>query len=290
MKTILLFGSSGFIGGAIAEYFGKKKDVRLIAPNRKDCNLLKYREVKNYMKHVDPDIVINAAYIEVNSNVKPTKKYLSDNLKISKSILKACKGKTAIQKIIFFGSGLEYGDSKKPIDESHSKNPKNYYAKTKAIQSDASLSLAKKLQLPFVLLKPFNLYGPHDNKSVLFYVIKSILEKKDFAVTKGEQIRDILYIEDFMKLIEKVVTDKKNIKAGDVLNVGYGKGVYLKDAIDEICKALHYKGTYGIRDYRNNEYFSQVVNITKAKKLLQWEPSVTLQEGIKKTVDWVKKG
>ena len=290
MRTILLFGSTGFIGEAIATYLKRKKNIHLITPTRTECNLLSYKSVKPYLDTINPDYVINAAYIEVNSNVKPTKKYLSDNLKISTNILKGCKKQKNIREIIYFGSGLEYGDSDEPIDEKHSTNPKNYYAKTKAIQSETSLRLAKKLRLPIILIKPFNLYGPYDTKSVFYYVIKAILEKKEFSITKGEQMRDILYIEDLVRLIEKIINKGETIRSGEVINVGFGKGVLLKDVVNEIIKLTNYKGIMGFRQYRPNEYFSQVANIDKAKYLFDWEPKTSLEEGLKKTIRWIKQG
>lgn len=289
MKTLLLFGSTGFIGAAIAHYFRKKNNFKIIAPTRNDCNLLRFREVKSYIENINPDYIINTAYIGVNSNVKPTRKYLEDNLKISNNILKASKRLSKLQQIIFFGSGLEYGDSKNPIDELHPHMPKNYYAKTKSIQSKKSLELAKQLDLPFIIIKPFNLYGPYDNKSVFYYVIQSAMRNEQFSVTKGEQVRDILYINDFVELIEKVIRNSKQFEKQDVLNAGYGKGILLQDVITEIINQTKYNQQFGIRDYRNNEYFSQVADITKAKRLVGWEPKTSLREGIKKTIDWAER-
>jgi nucleoside-diphosphate-sugar epimerase len=260
--------------------------MQMLFTNQSECDLLKSRKVKSYIDIVNPDYIINAAYIEVNSNVKPTKKYLDSNLKISNNILKACKDKKNLQKIIFFGSGLEYGDSDTPIDESHHLNPKNYYAKTKAIQSQTSLNLANEFDLPLILIRPFNLYGPHDNKSVFFYVISSILQKKAFSITKGEQIRDILYIEDLCVLVEKALFDN-TISSGEVINAGFGKGILLRDIIDSIFKITKYEGEITFRNYRDNEYFSQVADIQKAKKLVGWEPITPIELGLQKTIAWV---
>ncbi len=286
MKTLVLFGSNGFVGKNLKDFLISKKHLHILFPNQSECDLLKSRKVKSYLDIVNPDYIINAAYIEVNSNVKPTKKYLDSNLKISNNILKACKDKKNLQKIIFFGSGLEYGDSDTPIDETHPLNPKNYYAKTKAIQSQTSLNLANEFNLPLVLIKPFNLYGPHDNKSVFFYVISSILQKKAFSITKGEQIRDILYIEDLCVLVEKALFDN-TISSGEVINAGFGKGILLRDIIDSIFKITKYEGEITFRNYRDNEYFSQVADIQKAKKLVGWEPITPIELGLQKTIAWV---
>ncbi len=287
MIKIILFGSNGFIGENIYKYFSKIKEYQVYAPSRKECDLLKTKKVKDYIKKINPEIIINAAYIEVNSNVKPTRKYLNENLKIPLNILKASKNYKNIKRIIFFGSGLEYGDSKKPIDENHKVNPKNYYAYTKVICSQESFKYAKKFNLPLILIRPFNLYGPFDNKSVIHYLIKSTLENKEISATTGEQIRDFMYIEDLINLMEKVVINE-NIKNLEIFNAGFGKGISLKNVTKNICKINKFKKKIKILPYRKNEYFYQIANINKAKKLLKWEPKTTFKIGIKKTIDWIK--
>lgn len=287
MKTVLLFGANGFIGKNIADCFIDKNEIHFVAASREDCDLLKIREVKEYIAKVSPNYIINVAYIEVNSNVKPTKRYLSNNLRIPTNILKASKGKK-IEKIIFLGSGLEYGDAEKPIDEKHLTNPKNYYAYTKAICSNESIRLAHKYDLPLILIKPFNIYGPHDSKSVIYYAIKSAINNNTFFVTKGDQVRDFLYVTDLVSFIERVLDDSFKFKHGEVLNAGSGEGVFLKKVIEEICIQTNYVKAPLIREYRENEYFKQIADIRKAERLLGWTPTIPLSDGIKRTIMWVK--
>lgn len=289
MINILLFGSTGFIGKNIEEYFRDKKKIKVIVPPRKECDVLKYKQVKSCVERVNPDVVINAAYMGVDSNTPVSKKYLFNNLKIPVNILEACKNKNRIRRIIFFGSGLEYGDSKFPINERQKFGPKNFYAHTKTISSQYSLDLAKKLHLPLILIKPFNLYGPHDNKSVIYYVIKSILNKNNFSVTAGKQVKDFLYIKDLMTLIEKIIEDEPNVKEVEVFNAGSGKGILLKEALGVIFKLTHYSKEIEIKDYRDTEYFCQVADIHKAEKFFKWKPKVFLEEGIKKTIKWIER-
>lgn len=288
MKIFLLFGANGFVGHNLFDYYHEKKDILLIAPKRAECDVLKLSEVKAFIKKHQPDVVINAAYIGVDSTVKVTKKYLSDNTKIPLNILKACKGIISVKRIIFYGSGLEYGDSKIPILETHSLHPKNYYAETKAITSKASIALAKELKLPLVLIRAFNIYGPYDSKGVIDYMIKSTLAKKTLALTKGDQLRDFIYIGDLVNITDKIINYNGTFAHGEIFNAGFGKGVLLKDIVSEICKQTQYTLPIAVKEYRPNEYFSQTADIQKAKKLLDWQPETGIEEGIKKTITAVR--
>lgn len=288
MIKILIFGSTGFIGRNIVDYFRKNNKFILFIPSKSECNLLNNLEVINYIRDVNPDFIINAAYIGVGSNIKISKTYSSRNLTILKNILYASIANTNIKKIIYFGSGLEYGDSNNAISETSSLNPKNYYARVKAKISNTSIAIAKKISVPLIIIKPFNLYGPYDNKSVIYYLIQSIIKKKVTILTKGEQIRDYLYIEDLVTLIYKIIINYKVINNYSILNVGSGIGIPLNQIFISIFNLMNSKIEYRKCAYRKNEYFNQVADISNAKKLYHWYPTTSLELGLSKTIEWVR--
>jgi UDP-glucose 4-epimerase len=102
-------------------------------------------------------------------------------------------------------------------------------------------------------------------------------------------MRDFLYIEDLARLVDKVINKKEAIKKCTIFNAGLGKGIVLKKAIQKIFTLMNFNGSTEIRPYRNNEYFYQIADIQKAKKILNWKPEVLFDEGIKKTIAWIKR-
>ncbi len=288
MKKILLFGSSGFIGRNIKEYFLKQEGYIVTGPSRMACDLLNYFQTRQVITKLQPDFIINAAYIGVDSGVKYSNEYVFNNLKIVTNILRGSTQVPNLKKMLFFGSGLEYGDSKNPISENHSLNPKNIYATTKAINTLLSLSLANELNLPLVIFRPFNLYGKYDTKSVIYYIISSILENKKFYITKGGQKRDYLFINDLIKIIYNFVEDYSSFENYQIYNIASGKPVQLSTIYKIIFNAMQFNGDSKFREYHKNDYWHQVANISKLKRLIRLDRFTELKEGLQKTIVWIK--
>lgn len=287
MKKILLFGASGFIGKNLVESFKNNKRYSLTALVGKDCDLLKSKEVSKVINNVRPDFIINAAYIGVDSNKDFSDDYLFNNLKLNTNLLKACIGKNKIKKVLFFGSGLEYGDSKFSIDENKVLRPQNIYAGIKAANSILSSTLAKHWEIPLVILKPFNLYGPYDIKSMIYTLINTIKQNKKVVLTKGDQIRDYLYIKDLSQLMIKILENYERLNNYEIYNIGFGKPIKLKEIFNTIFEIIGTKPDYVINPYRKNDYMHQVANIKKIQDKISWKPETSIKEGLKKTIEWI---
>ncbi len=288
MKTVLLLGSNGFIGSNLKAYFLKKKGFRVICPTRKECNLLNFFQTKLVIEQIQPNYIINAAYIGVNSSIKYSNSYVFNNLKIVTNILRAAKKVKVLKKVLFFGSSLEYGDSKKLIHEELPSKPKNIYAATKSLGTILALSLARELRIPLVILRPFNLYGKHDNKSVIYYVISSILKNSQFQITKGEQIRDYLYIEDFVNIIYQVIKKSDSFENYQIYNIASGKQVTLSTIFNTIFSLMSYKRIPQTKKYNTNEYMTQIADIRKLEKIIKLDHLTPFNQGLLKTISWVK--
>ena len=287
MRKVLLFGASGFIGKNLVESLKNNRHFSVTSLTKKDCNLLKAEEILRIINKSLPDFIINAAYIGVNSNIDFHEDYLFENLKITANILKASAENEKLKKVLFFGSGLEYGDSSIPISEDKALQPQNIYAGIKAANSILAQSLAKHWEVPLVILKPFNLYGPHDTKSVVYLLVNTIKQDRKAVLTAGEQVRDYLYIEDFCELIIKILEDHENLRNFETYNIGSGKPIKLKNVFDTIFKIMGAGTKYKTRPYRANDYMYQVADIKKIQGKISWKPKTDIEEGLKKTIEWI---
>ena len=110
---------------------------------------------------------------------------------------------------------------------------------------------------------------------------------KDFPVSKGEQLRDFCYIDDVVNGIFEAMTNPRAI--GEVINIASGNPIKVKDVISQIKKLIGSgKPDYGALPYRDCENMSLYGDISKAKKILSWESSTSLSDGILKSINYYK--
>ena len=113
------------------------------------------------------------------------------------------------------------------------------------------------------------------------------LKNKTFPTSKGNQIRDFCYIDDVVKAIFLALNSKKN--NGEVINIGYGKPLKIKNIIQKIQKVIGKgKPQFGKLKYRKDENMNLYPNINKAKAKLKWKPKITFEKGIKIVINSLK--
>ncbi len=195
------------------------------------------------------------------------------------SVLEACR-LNGIKRIIFASSSSIYGDPENlPTTEEMPINPMSPYASHKYI-GEVYLKLYSKIyNLETVCLRYFNVYGPRMNPDgayplVIGYFLKSLKGGKPLTITgDGEQTRDFVHVSDVVKANILAMTSS-SVGKGEVINIGGGKGY----SINYIAKLIG----------DNIEYISPRIephdteaDINKAKELLNWEPGVKIEDGIK---------
>jgi nucleoside-diphosphate-sugar epimerase len=186
---------------------------------------------------------------------------------------------------IQIGSSLEYGKNNSPQKEKTICNPISYYAKAKY---NASSLLKKKIK-NYLILRPYQIYGPNQKEDRLIpMVIKSCLNNKFFPCTDGNQLRDFLYVDDFSNLIEKIL--KKNKFKHNIYNVGYGKPIKVRKVIQLILKKTKKgKPLFGKIQMRKDESKKLFPSILRAKKEFNWKPKIKIENGLNKTITFYAK-
>lgn len=194
--------------------------------------------------------------------------------------------KKKIKKFIQIGTSLEYGDNKSPLIESMSAtSPINDYGMLKLYATNYLRFLHNFYKFPSVILRLFQVYGPKQEKNRLIgYILNSIRKNKSIYVSKGNQIRDFLYVSDFVDALFLTLKTKKT--SGQIINIGYGYGHKIKYVTEKIFNNFRNKKLkIKIKKSRKNELKVIVPSIKKAKKLIKWEPQISLLEGLKKTIN-----
>ena len=297
MKKILVIGGTGFIGfHVIKEALKRKWKVTSISLTKPNGNrrqkkvkyiILNLTNLKKLKKKINEnyDFVVNAAgYNKITS--------LNESLFDSHflgllNLLKVLKTKK-LKKFIQIGSSAEYGKATSPQRENAICLPKTSYAMAKFACTNFLQNYHRNNNFPATILRFFLVYGPNQGKNrVLPEVIDACMRNKKFATTLGHQKCDFCFIDDAIEAIFKTLfTSKSN---GEVINIGYGKPLKIKDSINLVCKLIG-KGQplFGKLKYKKDTNMKLYPDIRKAKKIIGWTPKINFFQGIKKTIETYK--
>ena len=213
MKKILIIGGTGFIGiNLIKKLKANYKiiSVSLNNPMNKErikgikyivCDITSKKQIENKI-NLNFDYIINlGGYID-HTNKKKT---FQTHFQGCKNLIDFFK-KKKVKKFIQIGTSLEYGPAKVPHKEDYNCKPKGNYGKAKYLASQYVKNNLKSSKLKFYILRLYQVYGPYQNqRRLLPIVINNCLKDKKFPCSSGIQIRDLLFVEDFVDLIKIIL-------------------------------------------------------------------------------------
>ena len=299
-KKVLLFGSNGLVGSSVKELFEKDKNVELIAATRDDADLFNYDSTKNIIEDNKPNIIINSAAkvggIYANNKYRTT--FLLDNLKININILEACINFPNI-KIINLGSSCIYPlDAPTPIKESSLLDGKLEETNSPyAIAKIAGIELGRSLHSQFghevINLMPTNLYGPRDNFSDLnSHVIPGLIQRIHNAKIEknknveiwgsGKPLREFLYVNDLADAVKFIINN--NVR-DELINIGSGEEITIKDLANLICEVIGYNGSLLFDSSMPDGNPRKLLDSSKINSL-GWKAKTKLKNGLEKTYKW----
>lgn len=293
-KKILITGATGFIGYHLAKYClklnwsvtsistkkpikkRKLKNVEYLICDLYDKNKLNKKLSLNF------DYVVNlAGYVDHSNRNRIIKSHYIGCKNLSTIFLK-----TKIKKFIQVGSSVEYGKIRSPQIENKNNKQSTFsaYGEAKLKSTKFLLNLSKKFNFPVTILRLYLVYGPYqDANRVVPITILNAIKNKKFDCSNGLQLRDFTYIEDVIEAIIKTLKNRQS--TGQIINIGQGKPVSIKRVINKICELLNSgKPQFGKIDLRKDEIMKLYPNILKAKKILNWKPRISLENGLKKTI------
>ena len=301
---IIVTGGAGFIGSHIVKVLlDSDYKVRVIdnlsrgfeslVDKRADFQIedLKYqKKVEKLIK--DYDAVIHLGnYIIVPESVDNPVDYTENNVVNTVKLLEAMKD-ARVSRIIFSSSATVYGDSDKlPLKESHPiANQTNQYGASKVAMEAFIGTYHRLYDFDVTILRYFNPYGPNEmhkpETHAIPNFIKSTLNKQPIPLYwKGEQVRDFIFVEDLAKAHTKVL----QVPGLEVFNVGTESGTKVIDVINKIFKIVGYKVDIQDLGPRPGDASATYASAKKIEKLVGWEAKVSLDEGLKKTIDFYKK-
>ena len=235
--------------------------------------------LKNILKEVDT-VFHCAALARVQPSIIDPLKYELNNTIGLMNVLKTSID-MKVRRFIYSASSSAYGPSDKlPSKESEPVNPISPYASQKYYGELCCKMFSSVYNIETVSLRYFNVFGERQNlggayATVVGIFINQIIEGKPLTINgDGNQRRDFTYVGDVVNA-NILASTSFNVGKGETINIGTGENTSINDLADMIG---------GKKKYLNpvNEPFANLADIKKAKKLLDWEPKVTLESWIKK--------
>lgn len=213
--------------------------------------------------------------------------YTRSNILATQVLLEYCRGKE-IKKFIYASSSSIYGNSEDlPLTEGSMPKPISPYGVTKLAAEHLCLLYWKNYQIPVINLRYFTVYGPRQRPDMAFNLfIRALLKDEEITLYgDGEQTRDFTFISD---IIDANLCAAQSDVAGETMNIGGGSQTSMH-------KVIHSLGEMGKKTVRVKMLEAQkgdvrhtLADISKARKLIGYNPSVQLKDGLKEEYEWLK--
>ncbi|OGJ90219.1 MAG: hypothetical protein A2487_07385 [Candidatus Raymondbacteria bacterium RifOxyC12_full_50_8] len=303
--VVLVTGANGFVGRHLIPALLQESNLEVFATDIHDSLIAETDTMSSvmYLKgdlsdrvfvnrlHQDRpfDCVIHlAAVLSQATDMNTYFAIMNSNIQATFLLLEAAKNNKA--RFIFPSTALVYGNQKGPFREDMLTNPGDFYALSKLMCEQLIRFYGNKYNVPSVIFRIGILYGLSQTGQMFIpSLISALLAGRDFPMTKGEQTRDFVFIEDFILAVKTVLGHNE---LSGIFNIGTGNAPTLKEAAQIAERVANAYGVIklGAVPYREKESWEYCLNSTKALRELKWQASTSLEQGLAKTIAFRQKG
>lgn len=290
MKSVVT-GGLGFLGKKLVSQLEKRAVVSVC--DLPDCDLRNYDSAREFINGADVVYHLAAAVGSekyTHGSKEAELNVMQTNLVIDANVFRACR-ETKVKKIIYISSCAVY-----PMERQQFLGTVFCEDDAKFIDPDGGYGWAKsmgEIQLQWMenvgIVRPFNIYGVGEvNGHVVSDLIRKAVKypEKPFEIFGGQQTRDFIYVDDVVDAL--ILLENKVGGSVITLNIGSGQATSIKELAGKIIK-LSGKEIEPIYVKIPIRQYSRTANISKTETILGWSPRVSLDEGLKRTYDWINK-
>lgn len=308
MKKVLVTGADGFIGSHLVElllsegyevralsvynsfnYWGWLEDIKhanleIVNGDVRDSNFCRtITEGCDTVFHLAALIAIPYSYVAPES-------YVDTNITGTLNMCQAAKD-AGVKRIIVTSTSEVYGTAKYvPINEEHPKQPQSPYSATKIGADAIAKSFYNAFNLPVVIARPFNTYGPRQSaRAIIPTIITQIANgAKEIKVGDLTPTRDFNFVKDTCRGF--LALAKASGIEGEEINIATNSEISMKDTLETIARLMNSDVKWVQDPERIRPAHSEVFRLfgdnTKIKKLTDWSPKYSLEDGLKETIEW----
>ena len=308
-KKILICGATGFIGRNLCESLSRDNSLEVLGVSHNkppfDCAGMKWiqadltqkNDVEKCLQGVDVIIQAAASTSGVKDIINLPHIHVTDNALMNSLIFRAAHD-SQVSHVIFFSCSIMYNPSSTLVKEEDFRADKDIHADyfgagwTKVYLEKMCSFFSGIGATRYTIVRHSNIYGPYDKfdleRSHVFGAsITKVLHCTNGEITiwgDGSEERDLLYVSDLVDFI-KLAIEKQNTPFG-LFNVGFGSSIKVSDLVNKIV-TFSGKSIIVKNDPSKPTIKTRVaLDCGKAKRQFGWEPKVSLDEGILKTMDW----
>ncbi|MEN8154850.1 MAG: GDP-L-fucose synthase [Acidobacteriota bacterium] len=299
-SKIYIAGHKGLVGSSIVRELKSKGFTNLVYRTIDELNLERQADVEKFFEEEKPEYVFLAAAKVggIMANKTYPAEFIYNNLLIQVNVINAAY-KFNVKKLLFLGSSCIYPKlAPQPMKEEHlltsALEPTN---EAYAIAKIAGLKMCRyyneQYGTNYISVMPTNLYGPNDNYDLNnSHVLPALIRRFHEAKINGKPSvelwgtgsprREFLYVDDLAKAVIFLMESYNYKEIGEVINIGYGEDVTIKELAEIIKEIIGFKGTIKWDSTKPDGTPQKLLDINRIKKL-GWKPSISLGKGIELT-------
>jgi NAD dependent epimerase/dehydratase len=312
-KTIFVSGADGFIGSHLVEYlvqlgarvramtqynsWNEKGWLRDVMPSTLSEIEIFNGDIRDrervsegihgaeYVFHLSSLISIPYSYVAPRS-------YVETNIVGALNVLEACRKNDSLIRLLHVSTSEVYGTAQQiPIPETHPLVGQSPYSATKIAADKLAESYFRSFNLPVVIARPFNTFGPRQTaRAVIPTIVCQLLSgTKNLKLGSLTPTRDFNFVTDTTSAMVELISCERAV--GETFNIGSGQEWSISATIDMLCAIIGADVSVEMEKTRvrplNSEVNRLVADNTKIHNFTEWRTNVSFREGLKLTVDWI---
>jgi len=314
-KKVLVTGADGFIGSHLVEALLKEgcEVTAFVFYNSfnhwgwlEDLSKEQLRKIKVFTGDIrDPngvkkavqgqEIIFHlAALIGIPFSYHSPDSYVDTNVRGTLNILQAAKD-FGVGKILITSTSEVYGTAQYvPIDEAHPRQGQSPYSATKIAADAMAESFYRSFNLPVVIVRPFNTYGPRQSaRAIIPTIITQLLSgKQEVLIGHCHPKRDFVYVADTVEAFCEIAKSDEVI--GQEINIATQQEISIEAIAKKLIQQINPQAKLVTDKQRlrpeNSEVERLVGDIRKIRRLTHWRPRYTIKEGLRETIAWFQNG
>jgi len=313
VKTILITGGAGFIGSNFVRYlYNRYPDYRILVldaltyagsvANLPDGGQENSRFQFWYGNVLNADLVDSlvrqshivvhfAAESHVTRSIFDNRQFFETDVLgtqvVANAVLRNIK---TVELFVHISTSEVYGTAVgASMDEDHPTNPMSPYAAAKCGADRLVYSYWQTYQIPAVIVRPFNNYGPHQHleKVVPRFITSCLLGEPLTVHGDGSARRDFMFVEDHCEALDRLLHVCRNKVIGEVFNLGTGEDVSVLEIAEAVKATMHNSDSpIQLIGERPGQVIRHTCNAEKFRGLLDWHPRRKFAAGLQETIDW----